>query len=563
MTIKTKMRAIFAVFVLIILGIVLYNYSSLKHLEGAISVISLKTLPKVQEVQKMEGKVTQFRVEESSHILSLTPQAMDKREQTIAALANEIETLRQGIHKHEENEENLKLLAEFGKSWDQYLATNKALMPISRQYDSHANIRFLDQATDIYNNQSEPIYKKAKEALDTLVAAEVREAEKEAGEATLFVHETIIHSAVAALIAAILSVIIAGMFEKTVLRMILRITEKMRILSGGDLTVAIDGTERGDEIGAMAKALQIFKDTALQAEKMREDQKLAEIKADQDRRAALHAMADTFEQDISSIVHAVSAASTELRASSQSMSSTAEETNTQSSSVAAASEQASANVQTVASAAEELTASIAEISTRVSEASGISKRAVDEARQTNERVEKLVQAAAKIGDVTDLINDIATQTNLLALNATIEAARAGEAGKGFAVVASEVKNLSAQTAKATEDITIQIQAIQTETRDTVTAIQSISQTINLINEIASAIAAAVEEQSAAAREISRNVQEASEGTHLVASNIISVKEAAGQTGHAANDVLVASDELSRHASELRHQIDGFLATVRR
>lgn len=276
----------------------------------------------------------------------------------------------------------------------------------------------------------------------------------------------------------------------------------------------------------------------------------------------LNQHANVFENEVHSMVEIVASAATELQSTSQSMAATAEATSHQANLVALAAESAASNVQTVAAAAEELHASISEISRQVSESTRISQEAVNEASRTNVLVNGLAQAADKIGEVVKLINDIASKTNLLALNATIEAARAGDAGKGFAVVANEVKNLASQTARATDEISTQISNVQGATKDAVHAIQSIGLTITQINEIAAAIAAAVEEQGAATREIARNVQEASTGTGEVTSNINNVTEASNETGHAANEVLAASRELSSQSEKLRSKVDHFLQDIR-
>jgi methyl-accepting chemotaxis protein len=273
-------------------------------------------------------------------------------------------------------------------------------------------------------------------------------------------------------------------------------------------------------------------------------------------------IADDFEMSVKGVVDAVASAATELQASSQSMSATAEETSRQSMTVAAASEEATANVQTVASAAEELSASVMEISRQVSKSVQIAGAAVTEAKKTDATVQGLATAAQKIGDVVKLISDIAGQTNLLALNATIEAARAGEAGKGFAVVASEVKNLANQTARATDEITAQIGAIQSATNEAVEAIRTIASTISEMNQISTAISAAVEEQGATTKEIARNVAQAAEGSANVAETISGVSRAASETGSSAGQVLNASGELSVQAERLRREVDNFLGSVR-
>jgi methyl-accepting chemotaxis protein len=341
-----------------------------------------------------------------------------------------------------------------------------------------------------------------------------------------------------------------------------RMTQAMTEVAGGRLEIDVPARGQKDEIGKLADALERFKAAGLENRRLQADQKEAEKRAGAEKKSALNKMADAFEASVKGVVQALSAAATQMQSSAQSLSSIAEEASRQSTAVAAASEQASTNVQTVASAAEELSASIAEISRQVAESSSISGNAVEDAGRTNAQVQALADTAQKIGDVVKLISDIAGQTNLLALNATIEAARAGEAGKGFAVVASEVKGLAAQTAKATEEISAQIKAIQGATADSVHAIQGITGTIGRLNEIATTIASAVEEQGAATKEIARNVQQASVGTTEVSSNIASVTEAAAETGMASGEVLNAAGDLSKQSERLQTEVDKFLATIR-
>ena len=338
-------------------------------------------------------------------------------------------------------------------------------------------------------------------------------------------------------------------------------TGAMTTLAAGDLTVEIPGRTKTDEIGQMAKAVQVFKDSMIETERLRAEQ-AAEQQRQLDRAKRIETSVGRFENAVGEVVKTVAAASTELQATAQAMAGTAEETTRQATAVAAASEQATQNVQTVASATEELSASISEISKQVTDSNRMTADAAAQARASNDQVLSLDAAAQKIGDVVKIINGIAGQTNLLALNATIEAARAGEAGKGFAVVASEVKALANQTAKATEEIGAQIRAIQEATQSSVQSIQGITSTIDRVNETATAIASAVEEQGAATQEIARNVAQAAQGTQEVSRNIAGVNEAAGQTGTAAGQVLESSDELSRNSEALRQQVDAFLREVR-
>ena len=338
-------------------------------------------------------------------------------------------------------------------------------------------------------------------------------------------------------------------------------TDAMTTLAKGDLTIEIPGRTKTDEIGEMAKAVQVFKDSMIETERLRAEQ-AAEQQRQLDRAKRIETSVGRFESAVGDVVKTVAAASTELQATAQAMAGTAEETTRQAAAVAAASEEATQNVQTVASATEELSASIREISQQVSESNRMTADAAAQARASNEQVLSLDAAAQKIGDVVKIINDIAGQTNLLALNATIEAARAGEAGKGFAVVASEVKALANQTAKATDEIAAQIRAIQEATQNSVQSIQGITTTIDRVNETATAISSAVEEQGAATQEIARNVAQAAQGTQEVSRNIAGVNEAASQTGTAAGQVLESSDELSKNSEALRQQVDSFLREVR-
>lgn len=363
------------------------------------------------------------------------------------------------------------------------------------------------------------------------------------------------------LILLAVTAVLVTMIVKGITRPVLGLTNVMGILANGDTSVEISGLERGDEIGSMSKAVEVFKENMIKNQQMAAEQE-KENQSKEHKRIAMEKLAQNFEIGVTGVLKQVANASDSMKHTAESMAATAEETSSQSTTVAAAAEEASTNVQTVASAAEELTSSISEISRQVSQSTQIANTAVAEVDGANEKVQGLADAANQIGEVVALITDIADQTNLLALNATIEAARAGEAGKGFAVVASEVKNLANQTAKATEEISNQISGIQGATKDAVHAIESIGGTIRKMSEIASTIAAAVEEQGAATQEIARNVEQASSGTNEVSSNIQGVNQAAGETGQAAEQVLEAVGTLSAQSDALNHQVQDFLSGLK-
>ena len=369
---------------------------------------------------------------------------------------------------------------------------------------------------------------------------------------------------VAALIGALLllSIGIAWLVARSVVKPLSRLRSRMDALSKGELNLPVMDTDRSDEIGEMARTVGVFKEAMIETNRLRAEQVEAEQRQMQQRKDDMHRMADSFEGAVGQIIATVSSASAQLENSAGVLTSTATRSENLATKVASASEEASSNVQSVASATEELSSSVHEISRQVQESARIANEAVAQARQTNNRVGELSKAASRIGDVVELINTIAGQTNLLALNATIEAARAGEAGRGFAVVASEVKALAEQTAKATGEIGQQINGIQAATNESVGDIREISGTIEKLSEIASAIAAAVEQQGAATQEISRNVQRAAEGTVQVSSNIGDVQRGASETGSASSQVLSAAKSLSGDSSRLKLEVGKFLSSVR-
>jgi methyl-accepting chemotaxis protein len=400
-------------------------------------------------------------------------------------------------------------------------------------------------------------------AQTTMIDGLLADAEKASDQMTVDANSAIRLLYITAIVGLLVGLAIALWIGiKGLSRPIADLKSVMEAFARNELKAAVPGIERRDEVGDMARTVEVFKTNAIEVERLKAGLEATEKRAAEQRKIDMKKLADDFEGAVGEIIETVSSASTELEASASSLTATAVRSQELATMVAAASEEASTNVQSVASATEELGSSVNEISRQVQESARMANEAVDQARKTNDRVGELSKAAARIGDVVELINNIAGQTNLLALNATIEAARAGEAGRGFAVVASEVKALAEQTAKATGEIGQQIAGIQAATHESVGAIREISGTIEKLSEISSTIAAAVEEQGAATQEISRNVQQAAQGTQQVSSNISDVQRGASETGSASSQVLSAAQSLSEDSNRLKLEVGKFLDTVR-
>jgi methyl-accepting chemotaxis protein len=474
------------------------------------------------------------------------------------------------LSKSVENGERIKRLAvlveDFRKAKDQIEAVRKQEIALEAKKgaDISAELARLDaEIARIRKDVTQPINVEIEALANKIVDYGKARADEErtAAEAEAASVERTSLFAGIAIALLLIGTCVFSVF--TIARPMRALSVSMEELAGGNFAVVLPGLGRKDELGDVAGAVEKFKVVSEQKARDEAEAKMRQDKiAAEQRKAEMVRLANSFEAAVGEIVDTVSSASTELEASATTLTATAERSQGLATAVAAASEEASTNVQSVASATEELTSSVTEISRQVQESARMASEAVGQARTTNERVSELSKAAARIGDVVELINTIAGQTNLLALNATIEAARAGEAGRGFAVVASEVKALAEQTAKATGEISQQIAGIQGATQDSVTAIKEISGTIEKLSEISSTIAAAVEEQGAATQEISRNVQQAAQGTQQVSSNITDVQRGATETGTASSQVLSAAQMLSGDSNRLKTEVGKFLDTVR-
>jgi len=360
----------------------------------------------------------------------------------------------------------------------------------------------------------------------------------------------------------IISGSVAWLIGRSISRPLNLLGTRMRDIADGKLDGAIPGVGRGDEVGAMAATVQVFQENAVRIRDLEKAEAANQARAAAERRSAMENIASDFERSVNGIVRSVASAAAGMQTTAQSMTATASDASARAATVGAASDSASNNVGTVAAAAEELSSSVAEIARQVARSSEVASKAVADAERTNATVQALSTGAEKIGEVVKLIHSIAAQTNLLALNATIEAARAGESGRGFAVVASEVKALANQTAKATEEISAQVAAMQASTGEAVTSIGGITETIAQMSEITSSISTAIDQQGDATREIARNIQQVAAGSSEISAHIGGVTTAAAATGTAAGDVLSNARELDTQSGMLRNAVDEFLQKVR-
>jgi methyl-accepting chemotaxis protein len=484
-----------------------------------------------------------------------SPQNVQRYVDRVDGNLAEVEKLAADYGKHVVSDADKKLFEEW--STNRQLLISKAIKPAIASLKAQS----FGDAEDTLLGVAVKRFAAVQQTFDTILANELKSAENTRNAANTRFTYTLYSSIASIAFALGLSAVLALYMNRAIANPITGMTAAMKRLAGGDFATEIPALERRDEVGEMANAVAVFRDSMMEADRLQSEQKREQARKEA-RQTAVDQHIESFESTVRSALEKLSNAAAEMRSTSQTISVNAEQASAQSAAVTTAANQASSNVDAVAAASEEMATSVSEIGRQVHDSARIAGSAVEQARKTDDRITELSQAANRIGDVVNLITSIAEQTNLLALNATIEAARAGEAGRGFAVVAQEVKQLASQTAKATSEIGGQIAGMQNATNDAVVAIKEIVGTIAQISEIASAIAAAVEQQGAATQEIARNVQEAARGTERVSSNIVGVNEAAANTDSAAEHVLSSAENLGTQAEMLRAEVDSFLAKIR-
>jgi methyl-accepting chemotaxis protein len=557
LSIRVKITAVVAFLLIAMTGMGLLAVKNMRAINAATVDIATNWLVATRALGDLRNGVTTYRSMVREHMLAEAIPEKEAAEKTLATVVEGNAKIRQVYEATIVSPEERAIYNEWVRQWDAYKKATDEVITLSRREAG----KMAHDAHELNTRTVNPMAIKADEILKKDIDFQTKGSDAAAKEAEDNYSLALLMVAIIVGAALIIGIGVSVYLVRDVSRGIASIVKPMQALGSGDLSAVVPHQGEKTEIGIMGDALQVFKE-ALIAKKAADESAAQEAEAKIERGRRVDGITRDFETMIGEIVQTVSSASTQLESSAGTLTATAERSRELATTVAAASEEASTNVQSVASATEEMASSVNEISRQVQESARMANEAVDQARKTNDRVGELSKAAARIGDVVELINTIAGQTNLLALNATIEAARAGDAGRGFAVVASEVKALAEQTAKATGEIGQQISGIQAATQESVGAIKEISGTIEKLSEISSTIAAAVEEQGAATQEISRNVQQAAQGTQQVSSNVTDVQRGASETGSASSQVLSAAQSLSGESNRLKTEVGKFLSSVR-
>ncbi len=553
-SIRSKMACAFGAILVVATGLGCFAVERLAMLSAVTEQVSFNSLPSTRALGQMAVAAERFRSADGQTLLAWNASNLPELRAVMDAAHHEYAAARDAYGPLIDPGSEAQLASAIDAGWTQVVGQ-------AAQLDELMKLGDRAKCSAFFFGEMRRGIRSFRTALNADIAFNMKQGQEAAISGRALGHSgtRLIEAAMG--LAALLCVSVGWSLIRAVSRPVTAMTVVMRRLADRDTTVLVSGTERRDEIGCMAAAVQVFKDNMISAARMAAEQEVEQA-AKAARSGRLEALLKEFEANVGEVVSVLASSSTELEGTAEAMTGTARATDDQAGNVAAAAAEADLGVQTVASAAEELSASISEISRQVAQSALVTNRAVNDVRQTDQVVRALAASAHRIGDVVNLIASIASQTNLLALNATIEAARAGEAGRGFAVVASEVKSLAQQTARATHDIGSQIAQIQASTGSAVDAIGGITGIIEEMSAIAACIAAAVEEQGAATSEIARNVQQTAHATHEVTMNITGVSRGSKETGAAASQVLEAAADLARRAELLSSEVSGFIVGVR-
>lgn len=552
-SIRNKIILAFTLMLCSIIGLGIFSLICLRDLNDSAAEMRNKSLPSTRYLGHMAQVTERLRLNQN---IAAATQFTERRQMTIELAAAQVKLADAALNAYRPLAtlgEEQTFLASIDKSWAFYKGFGDHLNVLLSEGNFVQAVKSLDE--------SNPAMNEFRKNLQADIDFNVMTGDRAAARGAALAATASMWIIITLCALLLLCVLIGWVVVRTLSAPLSAMTASMRRLADRDLATVIPSVGRGDEIGAMAAAVQVFKENMVKGDELAAEQN-AERAAKEQRAIRLESLVHSFEEQARQMLGLLASGSTELEATAKSMASMATQTDQQATTVASAADKASSGVQTVAAAAEELSASIAEITRQVVHSARITNKAVSDTQRTDTIVRALAEGADKIGHVTGLIANIAGQTNLLALNATIEAARAGDAGKGFAVVASEVKSLATQTARATDEISLQISQIQAATKEAVAAIKGITVTIEEVSTIATSIAAAVEEQGAATAEIARNVQQTAQAAQDVTVNISGVSRASSESGAAAGQVLSAAGDLSQQAEQLSAEVTSFLENVR-
>jgi methyl-accepting chemotaxis protein len=563
MAIKAKLRLVFLLFFMIMMGFTIFSIGKLKNIDNILSKLNNETFAKEQIILDINQIVMEYRVLQMSHILSNSINDMDSMQINMAQLENSIDLLSKEYALISSlSEYEIGLFEQLSDKWAQCTTINKKIIPLSRQGYGSTGLGDLIKATDLYDTTAEPIYAELFTILKKLANFEINLSRSESKEASIVANRTAYNATIFAVIASVFCICIVVISERTILFYLLELAGLMKKLANGDTTISIPGMERKDEIGEMSHSLQIFKDNLLSKQKLEEEQNLNHIRMQEERRSIINDLSNRFESEMKEIILSVTKASAELYLTSEHMQQIVKNVGSKSNTASNASILTLKNVQGISTSIEGMSQSIKAIADKIVKSSALINETVNQAQHADKTTKALSTATEEINSILELIQNIAAQINLLALNATIESARAGEAGKGFAVVASEVKGLAGQTSKAIDEIAKQITNVQSASKEVIEVLANIQNAVNNVNVYSSGITSTVEEQSNSTKLISDNMYNAAVGVQDITTNIKHITEEASKADSYANQVLESAHMLSDQSEILSQQVKNFLSKVK-